>query len=179
MTHMNYQFEMSKEFAEKLDLDDKLANFKERFYVPKDSIYVNGNSLGLLPKDGEETLLRVLEEWKTLAVKGWMSAELPWFFQAEKLGEKAAELVGATADEVVATGTTTVNLHALVSSFYQPDGKKTKILADELNFPTDIYALQSQVKLKGFDPQEHLIIVKSDDGITIDEDKIIEISWKG
>ncbi len=172
---MNYQFEMSKEFAERLDLDDKLAGFRERFYVPKDSIYVNGNSLGLLPKDGEETLLRVLNEWKTLAVKGWMSAKLPWFFQAEKLGEKGAKLVGATADEVVATGTTTVNLHALVSSFYQPEGKKTKILADELNFPTDIYALQSQVKLKGLDPQEHLIIVKSDDGITIDEKKIIEM----
>ncbi|MHA1347147.1 MAG: kynureninase [Candidatus Heimdallarchaeaceae archaeon] len=172
---MNYQFEMSKEFAEKIDLDDKLASFKERFYVPKDSIYVNGNSLGLLPKDGEETLLRVLEEWKTLAVKGWMSAELPWFFQAERLGEKAAKLVGATADEVVATGTTTVNLHALVSSFYQPEGKKTKILADELNFPTDIYALQSQVKLKGLDPEEHLILVRSDDGITIDEDKILEM----
>ncbi len=175
MMRTNYQFERGKEFAEKLDLEDKLASFRERFYVLKDSIYVNGNSLGLLPKDGEKTLLRVLEEWKTLAAQGWMSAELPWFFQAEKLGEKAAELVGATADEVVATGTTTVNLHALVSSFYQPEGKRTKILADELNFPTDIYALQSQVKLKGLDPQEHLIIAKSDDGITINEDKIIEM----
>ncbi|MHA1199991.1 MAG: aminotransferase class V-fold PLP-dependent enzyme [Candidatus Heimdallarchaeaceae archaeon] len=171
----NYQFEIGKDFADKLDLEDKLASFRERFYILKDSIYVNGNSLGLLPKDGEKTLLRVLEEWKILAAQGWMSAESPWFFQAEKLGEKAAELVGATADEVVVTGTTTINLHALVSSFYKPEGKRTKILADELNFPTDIYALQSQVKLKGLDPQEHLIIAKSDDGITIDEDKIIEL----
>ncbi|MHA2358600.1 MAG: kynureninase, partial [Candidatus Heimdallarchaeaceae archaeon] len=69
---------------------------------------------------------------------------------------------------------TTINIHSLISTFYNPSGNKTKILADELNFPTDIYALQSQVKLKGLDPEEHLILIKSEDGRFLDEEKIVE-----
>ncbi|MHA1221788.1 MAG: aminotransferase class V-fold PLP-dependent enzyme [Candidatus Heimdallarchaeaceae archaeon] len=101
-----------------------------------------------------------------------MEAEIPWFYQAEKLGEKIAPLVGAKPEEIVATGTTTVNLHSLVSTFYQPTGERTKILADELNFPTDIYALKSQLKLKGFDPEKNLKLVKSKDGRWLDESSI-------
>ena len=174
MKRMIKEFETGKAFAQEFDKTDLLANYKGRFHNIENSIYVNGNSLGLLPKDGEKTLLRVLNEWKTLAVQGWMNANLPWFYYAEKLGEKAAELVGAESNEVVATGTTTINLHSLVSTFYKPEGKKAKILADELNFPTDIYALQSQVKLKGLNPEEHLVLVKSRDGRTIAEEDIIE-----
>ena len=166
----------SKDFAidlaQKMDSKDPLRHFKERFFTPSESIYLNGNSLGLLSKDAATSLLRVMDEWKTLGVQGWSIGNYPWFFQAEKLGAKIATIVGAKPKEVVATGTTTVNLHSLVSTFYQPTEEKNKILADELNFPTDIYALQSQVKLKNLDIDKHLKLVKSDDGKFLDESKI-------
>ncbi|MHA1398189.1 MAG: kynureninase [Candidatus Heimdallarchaeaceae archaeon] len=165
-------YEYSKEYALKLDSEDPLKNYRSCFFISPDTIYLNGNSLGLLSKDAATSLLRVLDEWKNLGVRGWMEAEIPWFYQAEKLGEKIAPLVGAKPEEVVATGTTTVNLHSLVSTFYQPTGERTKILADELNFPTDIYALKSQLKLKGFDPEKNLKLVKSKDGRWLDESSI-------
>ena len=96
-----------------------------------------------------------MDEWKSLAIKGWLAGEQPWFYYAEALGEKAAGLMGAKPAEVVATGTTTLNIHSLVHTLYKPEGKRTKILADDLNFPTDIYALRSDVQLRGLDPDEH------------------------
>lgn len=172
---MEHQFEPDEECAHILDSKDPLSQFRQRFYIPDGTIYMDGNSLGLLPKDAEKSLFRVLTEWKTLGIRGWLEAEPPWFYHAEYIGALAAPLVGAEPEEVVATGTTTVNIHSLVSTFYQPEGEKTKVLADELNFPTDIYALQSQVELKGFDPKEHLILVPSKDGRFLDEKKIVEL----
>ena len=169
-----YAFALDEEFAKTLDEEDPLQ-VRDRFYIPDKTIYMDGNSLGLLSKDAEKSLFRVLTEWKTLEIKGWLEADPPWFYHAEKLGAMAAELVGAAPEELVATGTTTINLHSLVSTFYQPNGKKTKILADELNFPTDIYALQSQVKLKGLNPEEHLVLTPSKDGRFLDERKIVEL----
>ena len=166
-------FEPTEEFARELDRKDPLQ-FRDRFYIPQDTIYMDGNSLGLLSKDAEKSLLRVVDEWKILGIKGWLEAEPPWFYFAETLGDQAAELVGALPEEVAVTGTTTVNLHSLVSTFYHPEGKKTKILADELDFPTDIYALQSQIKLKGFDPESHLVLAPSEDGRILDEKTIVE-----
>ena len=172
MKQMNKAYEFSVEYAKKMDSTDSLNFYRDHFFIPNKSIYLNGNSLGLLSKEAASSLLKVLDEWKQLGVQGWTNEEHPWFYLAENLGKKAAKLIGAKPEEVVATGTTTVNLHALVSSFYLPDEERTKILADELNFPTDIYALQSQVKLKNLDPAKHLKLVKSDDGRTLDEAKI-------
>ncbi len=157
------------------DQSDPLAGFRQRFYIPENTIYVDGNSLGLLSKDAESSLQRVLNEWKTMGIKGWLEAERPWFYFAEEIGEMAAELVGAEKNELVFTGTTTVNIHSLISTFYHPQGKRTKILADELNFPSDIYALQSQVRMKGLDPQNELILTKSNDGKTLDEQTICDL----
>ncbi|MEA2070962.1 MAG: kynureninase [Asgard group archaeon] len=165
---------LSREYAKQLDQNDSLASFRKEFYIPKGSKYVDGNSLGLCCKEVEKALLRVLTEWKEKGIKGWFSGKIPWFYFSEKLGEMIAPLVGAEKDEVIATGTTTVNLHALVSSFYQPKKSKTKILADVLNFPTDIYALRSQIALKGYDPDSNLVLVPSEDGRTLDEKTIIE-----
>ncbi len=125
--------------------------------------------------DSEESVLRVLNEWKTLGIKGWLEAEPPWFYFAEKLGSMCAELVGAEAEEVVATGTTTVNIHSLVNTFYQPNADRSKILADELTFPTDIYALRSVVKLRGGDPRRDLVLAPSEDGRFLHEDQIVEM----
>ncbi len=165
----------NRKFAADLDKNDRLKDFRNRFYIPQDKIYFDGNSLGLLSKDAEQSLNRVLDEWKNQAIGGWLNAQRPWFYFAEQIGEMAAEIVGAKPKELILTGTTTVNIHALISTFYQPKGTKTKILADELNFPSDIYALEGQLKLKGFNPKEHLILVPSEDGNLLDEQKIVEM----
>lgn len=170
---MNSEFRLGEDFALELDARDTLAMYKERFYKLPDCIYMDGNSLGLMSKDAEKTLLRVIEEWKTLGIKGWGAAKTPWIDYPERLGELQAPLVGVEPEELVVAGGTTVNLHALVSTFYQPDGKRTKILADELNFPSDLYALKSQIRNKGGDPDNDLVLVKSKDGLIIEEDDII------
>lgn len=170
-----YKFETNEEFAHKLDSQDPLAKYRQRFHIPKGTIYMDGNSLGLLSKDAENTLLQRLKEWKTQAINGWFQPKHPWLYQAEKLGAKCAQLVGAQQNEVIATGTTTINIHQLAHTFYQPSGKRTKILADELNFPTDIYALSSIVRLRGLNPKANLILTPSSDGRTLDENKIIEL----
>jgi kynureninase len=163
----------TQDFARKLDAQDRLARFREEFYIQPGTIYLDGNSLGLLSKRAEQSLLHSLEDWKRLAIDGWTQGEHPWFYLAEKLGEMSAPLVGALPEEVVVSGSTTTNLHQLAATFYQPQGKRTKILADELNFPSDIYALQSQLRLRGYDPSEHLVRVKSRDGRFLEEEDII------
>ncbi|MFD4703958.1 kynureninase [Gottfriedia sp. NPDC058432] len=167
-------FQPTKEFAEFLDRKDSLSNYRSEFYLQPNTIYLDGNSLGLLSKRAEQSLLDLLDSWKTLAIDGWMQGDHPWYYFAEKLGALSAPLVGANENEVIVTGSTTTNLHQLIASFYHPTGQKTKILADELNFPSDIYAIQSQLRLKGFDPETHLIQVKSRDCRTIREEDIIE-----
>jgi len=171
---MQYQFELDEAFALKLDAEDPLAGFRDRFYIPPGVIYLDGNSLGLPARDAPKSLLRIMDEWKTLAINGWLQAQRPWFYFVEQLGAMAAKIVGAQADEVMAVGSTTVNIHSLVSSFYQPRGGRTKILADAINFPSDIYALRGQVKLRDLDPAEHLVLVPSADGKTLDHNQIIE-----
>jgi len=161
--------------AKELDRYNDLAPFRKRFFIPIGKIYFDGNSLGLLSTDAEKSLQRVLDEWKHLGIDGWLQGRRPWFWFAEEIGALAAGLVGAKAEEVVLTGTTTINIHALVSTFYEPLGKRKKILADELNFPSDLYALQGQMKLKGFDPEKDLIMAEADKNGFLNEDNIIEL----
>lgn len=163
----------TEEFARELDRTDVLAAFRERFYLLPGAIYMDGNSLGLLSREAEAALLAVLEEWKRLGIDGWTRAEPPWFYLAEELGEKEAVLVGAEPGEVIVTASTTFNLHNLMAGFYRPEGKRQKILADELNFPSDKYALESQLRLRGLDPAENLVLVRSRDGRTLAEEDII------
>jgi kynureninase len=157
-----------------LDAEDPLASYKDRFYHIPGKIYMDGNSLGLVSKDAEASLLEVIEEWKTLGIGGWGGGRIPWITYAERLGEMQVEMVGAEPGEVVVSGGTTVNLHALVATFYEPEGARRKILADELNFPSDLYALASQIRLRGGDPDMDLVLVESRDGRIIEEDDIIE-----
>ncbi len=172
-------FRTGKDGALELDRSDPLARFRERFYLLPGKIYMDGNSLGLLSKDGEESLLRVLNQWKQLGIDGWLDQGNPWFYYGEKLGAMQAPLVGAHEDEVVVTGSTTVNLHTLVGTFCQPEGRRSKILADKLNFPSDIYALKSQLRIKGLDPSENLALIKSRDGRMIEEEDIISAIERG
>ncbi len=172
---MGEKLNISRDSAQFLDKKDPLKKFRERFYFLPNKIYMDGNSLGLLSRDAEESLLRVLQQWKELGIDGWLKADPPWFYLAEYLGGQMAELVGARPEEVIVTASTTVNLHSLVGTFYQPKGIKTKILADELNFPSDIYALESQIRLKGFNPKDNLILVKSLDGRFLREEDIVQM----
>ncbi len=159
--------------AARLDQADPLKDFRRRFFIPPSTVYLDGNSLGILSRDSLASLAKVLESWKILGIRGWLDADPPWFHLAERLGARCAALVGAEPDEVVLSGTTTVNIHALVNTFYRPSGTRTKIVADELDFPTDIYALKSALKLRGLDLAEHLILVCSRDGLTLDERDIV------
>lgn len=163
-----------RQAAEELDSDDGFARIRERFYVQDGVYYMDGNSLGLLSRDAEESVLHALDEWKTLGIDGWLQADPPWFYLGEELGKRMAAMVGAEPDEVVVTGGTTVNLHALASTFYQPEGNRRKIIVNELDFPSDIYALEAQIASRGGEPERDLVKVRSRDGRTIDESDVIE-----
>ncbi len=163
----------SRDEARRRDAADPLASFRERFYLQPGTIYMDGNSLGLCSRDAERTLLRVLEEWKTQGIDAWLGADPPWYTLAEDLGALMAPLVGAEPDEVIVTASTTVNLHTLAAGFYKPEGRRRKIIATALDFPSDIYALQSQVRLHGGDPESDIVVVASRDGRMIEEGDII------
>lgn len=164
---------LSLAHASSLDLHDALRGFRDRFYLHTDRIYLDGNSLGLASRDAEAAVLQAIESWKTHGIDGWTTGERPWFYLAEELGAMQADLIGARPEEIVVTGSTTTNLHALVATFYQPTETRFKLVADVLNFSSDVYALQSQVRLRGQDAVTSLILVASRDGRTIEEDDLI------
>jgi kynureninase len=169
---MTDRLEGFRDEARRLDRADPLRRFRRRFYARPGTVYLDGNSLGLLSRDSAASLRKVVKSWETLGIRGWLEADPPWFTLAERLGARCAALVGAEPDEVVLSGTTTVNIHALVNTFFRPEGGRTKIVADELDFPTDVYALKSALKLRGLDPADHLVLVPSADGLTLDEGEI-------
>ncbi|HEX8281503.1 MAG TPA: hypothetical protein VF551_09000, partial [Chthoniobacterales bacterium] len=144
---------------EELDARDTLADFRQRFFIPAGQIYLDGNSLGLLSRDAERSLLAVLEKWKRGGIGGWLEGDTPWFTMAEALSARMAKLVGAAADEVAIANSMTVNLHQLLATLYRPDAQRTKVLIDSHSFPTDRYALRSHLRLRGLDPDEHLVVV--------------------
>jgi kynureninase len=176
MVRKAQEYQLGEDFALKMDAEDPLAVFKGRFYHIPGSIYMDGNSLGLMSKDAEETLLRVANEWKTLGIAGWGKGKIPWINYGADLGDQEAQLVGAGKGEVVVTNSTTVNLHNLATTFYKPKGRRRKILADELNFPSDLYALYSDILLKGGDPEKDLVLVKGRKGIVEEEDVIEQMT---
>ncbi|WP_077622530.1 kynureninase [Sediminibacillus massiliensis] len=163
-------------YANKLDVQDPLQSFREEFYIQQDTIYLDGNSLGLLSRRAEQALLDVLNDWKKYGIDGWTSGETPWFYMAQQLGAMTAPLIGAKKEEVLVTGSTTTNIHQLVSTFYQPTAGKYKILADDATFPSDIYALKSQLKLQGQDPADALVKVQSREGMLVEEQIIASMT---
>jgi len=171
---MSDKFNTTEKYSLQLDSQDPLKDFRDRFYIPKGKIYMDGNSLGLLSKDAEQALLGVLKDFKELGIDGWMGGDPPWFTLAEELGKKQASLVGAQEDEVIVHSSNTVNLHNLIATFFKPNNGRNKILTDELNFPSDRYAIDSQLLLHGLEPEKHNVIVKSRDGRILEEADIVE-----
>lgn len=162
------QFENTLAFAQQLDAKDPLKDFRSKFYLPtfhnKPVRYFTGNSLGLQPRSTKQYIIEELDAWAKYGVEGHFLAERPWFSYHENLTKKAAKIVGALPLEVVITHSLTTNLHLLMVSFYRPEGKRTKILCEAKAFPSDQYALESQVKFHGFDVKEHLVEVFPRDG---------------
>ena len=158
-----HQFENNSDFARQLDEQDPLKNFRDKFYFPtfheKTVRYFTGNSLGLQPKTVASYIQQELEDWQKYGVEGHFMAKRPWFSYHENLTEKVAKIVGAKPVEVVVTHSLTTNLHLLMVSFYRPQGKRTKILCEAKAFPSDQYALESQVKFHGLNLAEHLVEV--------------------
>ena len=162
------QYENSIDFARQQDKADPLRKFRERFYFPQfdgeDVLYFTGNSLGLQPKTTREKILQELDDWAKYGVEGHFHAKNPWLSYHELLTEKTARLVGAKPVEVVVMNQLTVNVHLLLVSFYRPKGKRYKILVEQKAFPSDQYAVESQVKHHGYDPEDAIIEVKPRDG---------------
>ncbi|MBA2746647.1 MAG: kynureninase [Flavisolibacter sp.] len=158
---MTYQHNL--EFALKLDQEDPLQLYREKFFIPqhsgKDVIYFTGNSLGLQPKTARDYVLQEMDDWAALGVDGHVKARHPWVSYHELFPELISKIVGALPVEVVVMNQLTVNLHVLMASFYRPDGKRYKILCEAKAFPSDQYAIESQALLQGLDPKEVIIEV--------------------
>jgi kynureninase len=156
------------------DRDEPFARLQAEFHLPPGQIYLDGNSLGLLSRRAEASLLRVLGQWRTLGIGGWTEADPPWLTLAETLAEKIAPLVGAAPDEIAVTGQTTPNLHQLLATLFDPAHSARRIiLSDTLNFASDTYALQSHLRLRGLDPAAHLRLVPSRDGRSLQTGDIV------
>lgn len=175
-------FENTLSFAQLQDEADQLHHFRSQFLFPKhndkDFIYLCGNSLGLQPKVAEEVLKGQLNNWANYAVEGWFDGNEPWMFYHKALKKLMAPIVGALPSEVCPMNTLTVNLHLLMVSFYQPKGKRFKIIMEGGAFPSDQYAIESQVRFHGFDPKEAIIEVfpKEGEEILHTEDIIAKIN---
>mgnify|MGYP000135564440 FL=1 len=164
---MTYQNTLA--YAQQQDKEDQLSHLRNQFHIPKDKngndwLYFTGNSLGLQPKNTQKYIQQELNDWANYGVEGHFEAKNPWMPYHEFLTENMAKIVGAKPLEVVVMNTLTTNLHLLMVSFYQPTKKKYKIVIESDAFPSDRYAVQSQLKFHGFDADEGLIEWKPREG---------------
>ena len=148
-------FQNSLDFAKQLDERDPLKEVRNKFHIPKDNngkdwLYFTGNSLGLQPKVTADYIQQELKDWANLGVEGHFEAKNPWLHYHEYLTDNMAKIVGAKPKEVVVMNTLTTNLHLLMVSFYSPTKTKYKIVIESDAFPSDRYAVQSQLKFHGF-----------------------------
>jgi kynureninase len=172
------QFKNTRDFAKEMDQKDPLNKYRDAFYFPvinnKTALYFTGNSLGLQPKRTQDLVLNELEDWATYGVEGHFHARNPWFSYHELFTEKLAKLVGAKNEEVVAMNQLTVNIHLLFVSFYKPTSQRYKIITEAKAFPSDQYAVESQIKFHGLNPNNTLIEIAPRAGEhTIREEDII------
>jgi len=164
-------FQNSLAYARQMDEKDALRSYRSQFHFPIQKngvpfVYLCGNSLGLQPKTTEAMLQQELLDWKNLGVEGHFEAKNPWLPYHEFLTQAMAKVVGAKPSEVVVMNTLTVNLHLMMVSFYKPEGKRNKILIEADAFPSDRYAVESQIKFHGLSPQDCLIELKAREGET-------------
>lgn len=167
-------YQQGLQAAAERDALDPLKSVRQEFYLNDEVIYMDGNSLGLFPKAAETSLLRVLEDYKRMGIDCWTKTEPQLFLYQDHLGALMAPLVGADPEEVTIMSNTTLNLHSMIATFYEPTQTRYKILVDDLTFPTSRYAIESQIRLKGLSVENALKEFKSLDGRTLDEHGLIE-----
>ncbi|MEM7168354.1 MAG: kynureninase [Planctomycetota bacterium] len=157
-------YQPGEDFARDLDREDPLASCRERFHIPPhengDSIYFCGNSLGLQPKSTAAALQQELVDWRDLAVHAHFRGKHPWFSYHEAFRDVGARLVGANPGEVVLMNSLTANLHLMMVSFYRPTAQRRKILIEDAAFPSDSYAVKSQLHSHGYDAKADLLVAK-------------------
>jgi kynureninase len=157
-------FENSLQFARELDDKDSLRHFRNEFLIPshedRNAIYFLGNSLGLQPKRTSEYIQQVLKQWSNYGVEGFFIGEQPWMKYHGQLLPTLSEIVGALPDELVVMNQLSVNLHLMLISFYQPSGKRNKILCEAKAFPSDQYIINTHVRQRGLNPDDVIVEVE-------------------
>src|SRR3954447_147373 len=163
---MNFSAEES--FARQMDADDPLRSFREKFHLPlgkngEPLIYFAGNSLGLMPRTTRKLVEQELDDWARLGVDAHLDAATPWYSYHENLREPMARIVGAKPVEVICMNSLTVNIHLMMATFFRPTKSRFKILMEDPAFPSDTYAIKTQIRYHGLEPKEALVLARSRD----------------
>jgi kynureninase len=177
-------FSTNEDFARQLDREDPIRDFREKFYLPLGKegsplIYFAGNSLGLMPKTARAIVDEELDNWAKLGVDAHLAAATPWYTYHEAVREPLARLIGAKPLEVICMNSLTVNLHLMMATFYRPTKPRFKILMEEPAFPSDTYAIKTQIAHYGLNPKEALILARPREGqFTIQTGDIVDLIEK-
>lgn len=182
-TLSNLKYENSLDFARQQDAADPLKRYREQFYFPQlnnqDVVYFSGNYLGLQPKSTQDHVLNQLEDWASFGYQANQYARTPWDTYHEQFTAPLSKIIGSKAAEVTVMNQLSINLHLLMVSFYRPEKKRYKILCEKDAFPSDQYAMESQVLLHGFDPEDAIIMVSPREGeYCIHQEDILEAIQK-
>jgi kynureninase len=178
------QFSDNEDFAKQLDAQDSLHVFREKFHLPANRsgeplIYFAGNSLGLMPKTAKQAVDQELDDWAKLGVDAHLEAKTPWYTYHESLREPTARIVGAKPVEVICMNSLTVNLHLMMATFYRPTKSRFKILIEDPAFPSDTYAIKTQIIHHGLDPKDALILARPRSGeFTVRTEEILDLIEK-
>ena len=162
---MDTAFSAGEDFARQLDAGDPLRRFRQHFHLPLSQegepfIYFAGNSLGLMPKTARPIVEQELDDWARLGVDAHLDGKTPWYSYHETVREPMARLVGAQPNEVICMNSLTVNLHLMMATFYRPTPSRFKILMEDPAFPSDTYAIKTQMVHHGYEPNEALVLVR-------------------
>jgi kynureninase len=166
---MAMTFSPDEDFARQLDSEDPLRSFRDKFHLPlakngEPLIYFAGNSLGLMPKSARKIVEQELDDWAQLGVDAHLEAATPWYSYHENLREPMARVIGAKPVEVICMNSLTVNIHLMMATFYRPTKTRFKILMEDPAFPSDTYAIKTQIRHHGLDPKEALVLARPREG---------------
>ena len=181
---MATQFSAEEGFALQLDAEDPLRSFRDKFHLPlgkngEPLIYFAGNSLGLMPKSARKIVEQELDDWAQLGVDAHLGAATPWYSYHENLRAPMGRIVGAKPVEIICMNSLTVNIHLMMATFYQPTESRFKVLMEDPAFPSDTYAIQTQLRHHGLDPKNALVLAKPREGeMTVRIEDIIELIEK-
>jgi kynureninase len=181
---MSFTFSVDEEFAQQLDVEDPLRSFRDRFHLPLGNnseplIYFAGNSLGLMPKSARKIVEQELDDWAKLGVDAHLKAKTPWYSYHETLREPTARIVGAQPVEVICMNSLTVNLHLMMATFYRPTKSRFKILMEDPAFPSDTYAIKTQIVHHRLEPKQALVLARAREGeFTVRTEEILDLIEK-